>query len=139
MKYGMMFLAAVAAFLFSASVGSAAEEAKEAKEFAGKAGCAMCAFKADTKAEKCAAAMKVDDKVVYLLQAGEKADDATKDLLKKMEGAKETIDVKAKGIVKEDGDKKILVVDSLAKVEKVEDKTTDKTEKTKKTRKHKGE
>jgi hypothetical protein len=98
----------VLGFMFSSALK--AEDA--AKEFKGTAGCAMCTFGKDTKATKCAAALKVGN-VVYMLKAADKADAATKDAIEKAKGVKEGKDMSVMGVEKDEGAIKYIVVQSI--------------------------
>lgn len=94
-----------------------AGEAAADKEFKGQAGCAACVFAKETKADKCAAAMKVGD-TVYLLKACDKADEAAKDALKKVAAGKQGEAYAVRGVEKTEDGKKVIVVSSA----KAEDK-----------------
>ena len=105
MKKAFLGLAACAAMFVLASTIAIADD--EAKEMQGSAGCGACCFKAEGG---CSSAVKVGDKV-YTVKASEKADDATKALIKSLKGAKETINVTIKGVIKEN----TIIADSVTK------------------------
>ena len=98
---GLVALGLVVAFCGLA----AAEDAQEIK---GDAGCAKCCFKQSA----CAAAVKVGD-IVYLLQASDKASDATKELIASFKGATKSTPVVIKGVAKDNA----IIADTVAKVE----------------------
>ena len=93
--------ACAALFVLAATFAVADDEAKEIK---GSAGCAACCFKGDA----CSASVKVADKV-YTLKASEKADAATKKLIEGFKGAKTSVEVTIKGVIKE----KTIIADSV--------------------------
>jgi hypothetical protein len=104
MRKAFLGLATFAAlFVFAATC--AAAEGDAAKEIKGSAGCSMCCFKAEGG---CSAAVKVGD-TTYALKASEKADEATQKLIKSFAGAKKTVDVVIKGVIKE----KTIIADSV--------------------------
>ena len=105
MRKTRLCLAAFAA-LFVFAAACAAAEGDAPKEIKGSAGCAMCCFKAEGGG--CAAAVKVGDKT-YALQASEKASEATQKLIKSFAGAKKTVEVTIKGVIKE----KTITADSV--------------------------
>ena len=107
MKRAFVGMAVLGLVLAVAGIALAVDD--EAKEFKGDAGCTMCCF----KGAGCAAAVKIDD-AVYALQASDKASDATKALLKSFCGAKETVPVVIKGVMKE----KTITADEVTKAEK---------------------
>lgn len=105
MRKAFWGLAAFAAlFVFAGTC--AAAEGDAPKEIKGSAGCAMCCFNAGTGG--CAAAVKVGD-TTYTLKASDKADDATQKLIKGFAGAKKTVEVTIKGVIKE----KSIIADSV--------------------------
>ena len=113
-------VAIVACALLLPRALKAGDAPAEEKEFKGQAGCAACVFAKETKADKCAAVLKVGD-TVYLLTAGDKADDATKEALKKAAASKQASELTVKGVERAEDGKKTIVVSSA----KPQDKKAD--------------